>query len=913
MLDAKVDIEGTTPAKFWREAKLGYDHEIFEKAKQPVDSLRTHQSFLDAAALVYKMKNGETWLEHCERKNINPKSEAAQKELGEFGITTMRWFNNNSGSSVKTLYQLNNSATNPERAAFLYMMQAFEHTEGSLFSMGTIYGLGQGLVDPLNAASIGVGAFTGGAGTVALQATRAAGQTALKSLLYQSVATLSKKSLIEAGVGGAISSGLQNTIEQNVQMQKLSSDGKTFQYQHELDKGQVGTSAVWGFGFGAGLGATGKVLSDTFSWAINKNFPTATLNGNATQAASNATPNSKAPFIIDPYQTWLHTIIRYDPFLKTNRYFIRWHGSYEGQKVTISTNKPAHLNLPVRDLFSHKFLNPIIYHFDDQVKKSDLIQPIFDLRRKLDDLRVKVKNNGDPKTAQLLNQEIETTIADFSKKHGQKFSALKKYLKYLNDEVDNLAKKYDADKGEKYKGGVGTGRAGLDIEQINTIKSWLSHANELCDVAQNPSAFLNQYKANRQLYTDVFPNNRDKSAASITGAIQHYLLLAADADLRLKTRDYTGWAPSVSRGILSSKLTIRDKLLEKDLARGKITKAEFDYMTSPTFRSVISDGDDGLVVGGAFHHHKALIQNIFKFERNLKDTYYNPNIRTRTMKNLAEGNDSPDNMENFGIVLTTLFEKYKKLGNGTPDNDKLADEIAGKAFQAYECGREGDFYNSLRRLSMQQGMDGAMYSVPQILGSRMKVMENQGFNASGKDAHIRHFVDLIASIGPATNHSPEVHGRRHWAYIVEKYTRKAFAARLAPDANVLGVPGMIDYVKAPLQHMRSNLTATLTGAELISQPGKDALGREVIEHSFKYHWWNAPPEKATKSERFWHELTARNSAITWLATPVTLPLRLMGQTKEFLNPVWHHTWRLSAVAGGITGAHGCGAKCLRPE
>ncbi|MBP7721299.1 MAG: hypothetical protein KA155_02075 [Alphaproteobacteria bacterium] len=911
MANATDDTKEMNPAAFWKNAKLGYDSTIFEKEKQGVDSLRSNESFLKAAAHVYEMKNGESWEKHCRDKNIDPNSEAAKKLLGDYGIDTMRWFNNTTlsaadaigsgDSSIATMYQLKKKeTTNEQRAAFLYMMQAFEHTEGSFFSMGTVYGLGQGLTDATNLVGLGIGAFTGGAGTAAVQAARTAGQAGLKSLLVQSVKSMSMKSLATAGAEGAIAGGTQNYIEQNVQMQKLKSNGSTFQYQQDLDAKQVGTSAVWGFGFGAGLGATGKVLSDSFSWAAKKGFsPT-------TNVAQN---NPTAPFIVTPYETWLHKIIKHDRFLWVNRHFIRWHGSYEGQKVTISINKDPHLNLPIRDLFSHKFLNPIIYHFDDQVKKSHLIEPIFNLRRELDDLRVQMKSAGDPNTVQALTNQVEKKVRDFSQNHGSKFLALKNDLRYLNDQVDELARRYDADIENKYKGGVGTGRAGLDIEQINTIKSWLSHANELCDVAQDPAAFLNKYNANRQVYSDLYPNNREKTAASITGAFQHYLLMAADADLRIKTRDYTGWAPAPfirGRGVLASKLTIREKLLEKDLASGKITQAEFNYMTSPTFRSAISDGDDGFVAGGDFHHHKALLQNIFRLERELKDTYYNPHIRTRTMKNLAEGNDSPDNMENFGIVLTTLFEKHKKLGNGTPDNDKLAEEIAGKAFQSYECGREGDFFNSLRRLSMQQGMDGALYSVPQILGSRMKVMENQGFNTTGKDAHIRHFVDLIASIGPATNHSPEVHGRRHWAYIVEKYTRKAFAARLAPDASVLGVPGMIDYVKAPLQHMRSNLTATLTGAELISQPGKDALGRDVIEHSFKYHWWNPPPEKATKTERFWHELTARNSAITWMATPVTLPLRLMGQTKEFLNPVWHHTWRTFALAGGTFGLMAAG-------
>lgn len=904
MLDAKTDIEGTTPAEFWEQANLGYDHKIFKKAKQPVDSLRSNKSFLKAAELVYEMKNGETWEKHCRDKKLDPNSEAAQKKLGEYGIDTMRWFNNttmsiadlNGGdSSGATLYQLKKkSTTNEQRAAFLYMMQAFEHTEGSLFSMGTVYGLGQGLTDATNIFGLGIGAVTGGAGTVALQAARTAGQTAIKSLLVQSVKTMSMKSLAAAGAEGAVASGAQNYIEQNVQMQKLSSNGKTFQYQSEIDAGDVGTSAAWGFGFGVGLGAGGKVLRDSFSWAMKGGFsPTV-----------NPTSNGPtAPFIVTPYETWLHKIIKHDRFLWVNRHFIRWHGSYEGQKVTISTNKKPHLNLPIRDLFSHKFLNPIIYHFDDQVKKADLIDPIFNLRRELDDLRIQMKNAGDPNIVQALNNQIDNKVRDFSQNHGSRFLVLKNNLKYLNDQVDELKRKYDADVETKYKGGVGTGRAGLDLEQIETIQKWLSHANELCDIAQNPAAFLNKYKANRQIYSDLYPNNREKTVAGITGAFQHYLLMAADADLRIKTRDYTGWAPMpfTDRTILGSKLMIREKLLKKDLANGKITQAEFDYMTSPTFRSVISDGDDGFAAGGDYHHHKELVQNIFRLERELKDTYYNPHIRTRTMKNLAVGNDSPDNMENFGIVLTTIFEKHKKLGNGTPDNAKLADEIAGKAFQSYECGREGDFFNSLRRLNMQQGMDGALYSVPQELGPRIKLLENQSYNTTGKDAHIRHFVDQIASIAGATDHSPEVHGRRHWSSIVEKYTRKAFAARLAPDQKVMGVPGAIDYVKAPIQHMRSNFTATLTGAQLISQPGKDALGRDVIEHSFKYHWWNPPPEKATKSERFWHELTARNSAITWIATPVTLPLRLIGQTKDFLNPVWHHTWRGAALAGGTAG------------
>jgi hypothetical protein len=561
--------------------------------------------------------------------------------------------------------------------------------------------------------------------------------------------------------------------------------------------------------------------------------------------------------LLAPYESWIHKVLKLDPFLGLNR------------RVASFTHPDgasfAWKNLPTRDLFGHKFLNPIINHFDDKVAKAGLVQPILDMRRTLEDLRLRMSNAGDQVTKDAITAEIETQVRKFATDHGAKFKTLSNELADITARINDPNLKL---------GGPGVGMAGLDGSQVEALKKWLSHVNRLSDATQNPDEFLKQFKGNWQLFTDA-----NKHTAGITGAFQHYLRIGADADMRIKTRDNTAWSPTIASPLR--------------------TKLEAVDNQGITFRSKINDGEDGLIAGGKFYRNRAFVENIAMFQRELKDGYYSDNIRVKTMINNRDIN-RPDNMENYGIVITTLYKKYTKGGN--VDYAGLTNELVGLTFQSYDVGRQGDFLNSLRRLGMQQGRDGSAYTIPKDFGDQLLFKAKQSFNAD-KDAHLMDVVNAARQLSN-TEHSPQLYGSRHMEQIVERLTRSIFGARLAPNASIVGVPGKVSFMISPATTAWNYTIGTLTGGRVI--PNLDSAGNLVPNKPatrLKWDLWTPNPNKdAGFVANRWHDLTARNSLLTWAATPVTLPIRMVkGVSEHALFPALKHTWRTGAVIGG-TGA-----------
>ena len=602
-------------------------------------------------------------------------------------------------------------------------------------------------------------------------------------------------------------------------------------------------------------------------------------------AAGGAMPSADGldNVIIKPYETWVHKTAKYDPFTWMNRQWAKKFNSFGGEKGSVTSQpwwKIAY-NLPTRDLFDHKFINPIINHVDDQVKASELIGPIFAMRKKLEELRLKMERTSLLGERDNINNEIETTITNFAKKNKEVFAKLKKHLDPLNARMSNP---------DFEKGGQGTGKAGLGTQQVESITKWLNHINRLCDDVQDPNNFLNIYRANRDKYG---PNDIQRTI-SVTGAFQHYFKLGAESDMRIKGRDFTAWSPALSNP-LRSKLKIREDLLEKARKSGKITQDEFEYLQSPIYASVIKNGDDGFLAGGKNNHLTLYAENILRKQRELKDGYFNPFIRTKPIHQVAAG-DAADNVENFSIILGTLFEKYQKADKNTvADQKAIAEEVLGIVRKAYDSGREGDLANGYRRAQMQQGRDGSKRPIPlEILKAIDELKISPAVN---KDEHEVHYLDYIKSITDV-NHSPEFFGRRHWDKMVEAVTRKAYGGRLAPGTDIMGTPGRQDYLKNPLAHLRNEIAALVTGGKIVKKEIKDDYGRPQIEYDFKWLYWDKPDEKATKFQKAWHYATAHNTLVTGVLTPITLPMKMIGgMAKHVVAPVWEHTWRLGASVG----------------
>ncbi|MCE7887181.1 MAG: hypothetical protein DYH13_06730 [Alphaproteobacteria bacterium PRO2] len=816
MLDAKVDIEGTTPAKFWKEAKLGYDHTIFEKPKQPVDSLRNNKSFLDAAALVYKMKNGETWLEHCERENIDPKSKAAQAQLGEFGITTMRWFNNTTASaadligsgdsSTATLYQLQKkSTTNEQRAAFLYMMQAFEHTEGSFLSMGTLYGLGQGMTDATNLIGVGIGAFTGGAGTVAVQAARAAMQATLKTLLVQSVKTMSMKSLAAAGVEGAVASGTQNYVEQKVQMQKFKVDGKAYQYQHDLDTSQIGEKSLYGFGFGAGLGATGKVLRDTGSWLKGK------WTGNITPGTPTVAPVGGR--IIPPYEP--NFVYRFVDALPGKYPFTQLQGIFN--------------NTPMFSIKSARYIRPVIKAIDDNIMASDAhgkgLGSVLGIGTKLKDIAADLEMGkitlSDAqariqKTASDLTSSLPNAAAKFNAAHSQ----LTAEARALTPNVRSIIQR-QIDALNQYIDTVGNdvAKAVADIASKKpALDKNLTHLKKLIDDAQQQAATLSKKDAET-------------------------LLLQTQQDLAKRLRAASNpFKDSATLLYEESQMRLTGKL--------------------SSHRPLSKEGS---LKGKAFFETQRRLERSLQEGYFMPETYLNPanRIIPITMPNPAPG--KPHNMERTWLELENF---YVPLKGQKYDARTLGANMAGKIWEAYMMGQEHELLYALRYLGYSQGENrGARFAldggIPEIIPSTVirQELDNSyksalqnlpGTLASKTDKDWQNFRKLLDQVMIDANqgHSPAPTGQRRMEQLFQTYSAYfRIAQRYRATNNYISPTRFsMDFV-IPMNNNLARARAFWLGGQTIPDPSRP----DYITPVYNLWWKENKPENGGLYNRspFW--------------------------------------------------------------
>jgi hypothetical protein len=431
--------EDLPPAKFWAQRGLeAYDHTIFEKSSIGQGTLKKNKSFLDASALFYQMRNGVSWTEKCQRDGLDPDSDAAKKKLGEYGIDSMRWFQNNIGSTAAVASVIS-KATNEQKIAALYMIQSYAHAKIS--AGGVLDAIWQNAIDPTNAVSIGIGLVSGGTGTAAAQAARLGAQRTLvasmKTAVTHAITKQYGRIASEAAIG-AVGNMVQDSIQQNVKMNDIKVDGSTIRLQQAFSAGDVASAGGWGLGAGVGFGVAGHALGAAARWGTDKvgwTSPATTSNVTPNVApSSNASSTSPTGFVYDdvirkPYISLYQQVLRRNPFQWVNEVAA---GFAHPDGASVAWRK-----LPLRDLLSHKFINPVINHVDDAVKNAKLIDPIKKMRHDLDDLRIKMSSAGSDQSKAVIDKQITIRLEKFSKDHRKEFRDLKTTLEVLKARLDD--------------------------------------------------------------------------------------------------------------------------------------------------------------------------------------------------------------------------------------------------------------------------------------------------------------------------------------------------------------------------------------------------------------------------------------------------------------------------------------------
>lgn len=220
------------------------------QSKIDPDTLQYDKRWLDSARQWYKFNTGKDFT-------------GTNAELADEGMSSMRWFNNNTVSMTKTAANLR-TASPETKQAFLYLMDTFDQTD---WTWGGVAGAaGMQLVDPANFATGAAAFFTGGAAVPAEQAAIQATKMGIRQMIKAGV-----KAGVRAGAENAVISGVQNTIQQEARVEAGGQDS--------IDFGEVGKATAVGFGGGLVLG--GAIGTGSAAIAARKAGKVATEAGDA--------------------------------------------------------------------------------------------------------------------------------------------------------------------------------------------------------------------------------------------------------------------------------------------------------------------------------------------------------------------------------------------------------------------------------------------------------------------------------------------------------------------------------------------------------------------------------------------------------------------------------------------------------
>lgn len=190
----------------------------FFGAIDPQD-LQHNQDWLDAANITWR------------RSHQGKAFEGSAKELSDWGLNQMGWFNYNLPAMALDAAKLQGTSLE-EKKAFLYMMDTYDDLKMSWAGAGRF--IKGAAADPTNYPLLAM--F--GIGTAASQATRVASKEGVKSML---------RAGIEAGVMGAVQAGVSDAARQSVEVGANP--------DQEFSMGRLAGSTAFGAAVGGVLGA----------------------------------------------------------------------------------------------------------------------------------------------------------------------------------------------------------------------------------------------------------------------------------------------------------------------------------------------------------------------------------------------------------------------------------------------------------------------------------------------------------------------------------------------------------------------------------------------------------------------------------------------------------------------------------
>lgn len=195
------------------------------------EDLIKDEKFIEASKIIYRMNRGLDWGDKKATDSFGKSDEDAAK----YGIEMMGFFNYNLPKMAVDAARIH-GASESQKRAFLYLMESYDDLGISLAGTGRFF---KGVLsDPTTYAGLATFGLVSAGGVTAKIATK----EGLKSLLQHSL-----KAGMYTGAEGAVYAATDNVARQVV---RTSVTGE------EIDTGEVGQSALIGFGLGKALGTS---------------------------------------------------------------------------------------------------------------------------------------------------------------------------------------------------------------------------------------------------------------------------------------------------------------------------------------------------------------------------------------------------------------------------------------------------------------------------------------------------------------------------------------------------------------------------------------------------------------------------------------------------------------------------------
>jgi hypothetical protein len=491
------------------------------------------------------------------------------------------------------------------------------------------------------------------------------------------------------------------------------------------------------------------------------------------------------------------------PFRSEIHDILKWHPLVFWRRRTRQSEIP-HQKVP-HEIFSRRFMMPLIERIDTNLQDQKLIKSILDVSNELNNLSNRLSNRIGNLSTESAKTESLILLKDFSKNN-------QKYLRDFADSLDPVIDELQLQK-EILELVRRTASGDKTSPDINMAQAQRLLEEKIQDYIGKHGGSMDDFRAEIDLFRSQSYHNNTHARLTepqINALLEHIRHLKGTAiDLSDPNgRFITNYAKDLE-SIIADKndpVTLANAIKNgfkyfEDIGRGanmRINNWE-NYNRPFTWRERF--GVFGALFfgqkGEKYNVHqglKAPFENVDKFFRTLRSTYFNPEVRTASVTDIELDFTKPSNAENHFLRLIGAMgsrEVDSKTGKVKPLNESEMQEAAGFFKRLYDGGFEEDAITGAWLLLAQMGKS-SKDAFPE--GIMMELKRNPPVNGG---RHWDVFLDRLQKVTNNLPHSPRYFDQRDVLRILSPFMNSVVTGRQYPNRKVMATPWVNTFATEP--------------------------------------------------------------------------------------------------------------------